>query len=244
MSPGVLITRPEAAARPLAKKIAALGYRPILSPMLDIHHLGPPAEIDGVGALAFTSARGVEAVADDLRLRHLPVFTVGTATAMAARAAGFRVAGAGAGGVQSMVELIVSTWPKSDGAVLHISGRDVRGDLVADLTSGGVPARRHIAYVAQRAPQLTAAAEMALVAGEVSAALFYSARTATTFTLLARAAEAEHRLGGVIAIAMSPGVIAALGEIHWSRVAVAEVISEDAMIQCLTRELVLAKDGA
>ena len=95
----VLVTRPAEDAENLLRALEARGHQALLAPLLTIapnkDPPGPP-ELTGVQALLFTSANGVRAFAGLSDWRDLPVFTVGDASAAAARQAGFaRVEGAG-----------------------------------------------------------------------------------------------------------------------------------------------------
>ena len=86
----VLITRPREASERLARRIAALGYEPVIAPMLKIVPQTSSVPLPpGTGTLLFTSANGVRAFARRQPERSAPVFAVGAATADAARAAGF-----------------------------------------------------------------------------------------------------------------------------------------------------------
>ena len=81
LAPGVLITRPEPGAAETARRVAALGWRPILAPALVLAprpFAAPPAQ-----ALLLTS----RAAARALPPSDTPVLAVGEATAAEARAA-------------------------------------------------------------------------------------------------------------------------------------------------------------
>ena len=82
---------------------------PAVAPLLAIRPIPQPApDLTGVAALAFTSANGVAAFAALTPDRSRPVFTVGDATAQAARAAGFaRVESAG-GDLDRLAALITA----------------------------------------------------------------------------------------------------------------------------------------
>ena len=98
-----LVTRPEEDAAPLAAALAERGIEVTVEPLLAIRPIADaPIDLAGVQALLFTSANGARcfaALAAERGIagwRELPVFTVGDASAAAARAAGFgRVESAG-----------------------------------------------------------------------------------------------------------------------------------------------------
>src|SRR6185312_986935 len=93
----VLVTRPEPVAVATARRLAALGFDPILLPSTQTRPL-PVAvgellenRIEGMTAVVITSANGVRHAPAELiaALAHLPCHAVGSKTAQAAIAAGF-----------------------------------------------------------------------------------------------------------------------------------------------------------
>src|SRR5262245_41571800 len=99
-TPGLIwITRAQPGADATAGRVRALGREPLVAPLLEVSPAGGgPIDLAGVGALAFTSANGVRAFAAREAGRGLAVFSVGAATAAAARAAGFAEVAASDGG--------------------------------------------------------------------------------------------------------------------------------------------------
>ncbi|MBN9252948.1 MAG: uroporphyrinogen-III synthase, partial [Mesorhizobium sp.] len=89
----VLITRPEPGASHTARKLAELGFEPVLLPLSDTIPLFPePSAVPSdAAAVAITSANAIRHAAPDLlsALSSLPCHAVGTKTAQAARSAGF-----------------------------------------------------------------------------------------------------------------------------------------------------------
>ena len=148
----VLLTRPRAAAERLAQDLAARGHEVLIEPLLTIEPLpGPLPDLAGVQALVITSAHAVPALAGtDPRL---PVFVVGSATAAAARAAGRRDVRVGEGDARALARLIARQLRPADGALLHLSGSEVRPELGQDLAAAGLraaPSRRSIGRAPRR----------------------------------------------------------------------------------------------
>jgi len=85
----VWVTRAEPGAARTAVRLTALGFEPLVAPVLAIRPLSPAIDLTDIAALAFTSVNGVAAFAARTPERDRPVFTVGDATAQAARDAGF-----------------------------------------------------------------------------------------------------------------------------------------------------------
>ncbi len=137
----VWITRAEPGASRTAERVRALGHEPVVAPLLEVRALPAAIDLEGVGALAFTSANGVRAFAALSDARALPVFAVGEAPAAAARAAGFADVASADGDVQALAALIARARPA--GAVLASLAAEPAGDLIgalqaADVTVQGV----------------------------------------------------------------------------------------------------------
>ena len=110
----------------------------MVAPLLAIRPLPQAApDLTGVAALAFTSRNGVAAFAALTEARALPVFTVGDATAEAARAAGFAEIHSAAGALGDLARLLASAAP---GVVLVPGALEPAGDLPA-LLAGRVEVR-------------------------------------------------------------------------------------------------------
>lgn len=140
----VWVTRAEPGAARTAARLAALGFEPLTAPVLEIRPLAPVMDLSGVAALAFTSINGVEAFAALEGGRALPVFTVGDATAEAARQAGFAAVQSAAGDVHALARLIAEAAP---GPVLAPGAAEPAGDLAA-LLAGVVEVRIVAVYEA------------------------------------------------------------------------------------------------
>ena len=119
----VVILRPEPGASATLARAAAAGIEAVAIPLFalrPVEWVAPPA--NGYDALLLTSANAVRCGRDQLAgLSALPTYCVGEATAVAARAKGFAVAGTGAEDAAALVELV----PKGL-RLLHLAGRDHR----------------------------------------------------------------------------------------------------------------------
>lgn len=239
----ILVTRPRADAEELAKLLAARGHEALIEPLLDIATLpGDAVTAEGAQALVFTSANGVRALiernsGDISTLRALPVYTVGDATARAAREAGFADVVSASGDVNSLAELIVARVRPDIGPLLHVVGSDVAGDLAGQLAEKGFTLTRAALYQATKSEALSAEAVEALKRGEVKAALFYSPRTASAFAALA--GDIAPALGRATAICLSPAVAEAVedlpGAASWRDILTAAEPTQDALLAALDR---------
>lgn len=221
-----LVTRPEPDASAFAALCRANDVMPISAPLMDIKIAAKRVDLDGIGALAFTSANGVRAFAKNNSIRDLMVFVVGPATAEAARAEGFVDIHMAGGDVDALAQIIAKARGLFNGAVLHVAGTDRAGNLLAMLGANNVPARRAVLYEARAVSELPASAKAALSASPpVEWAAFFSPRTAKLFVSLARAAGQEDCLAHIQAACLSEAVAEAVtgaaGDVRWKSINVA-----------------------
>ena len=211
------MTRPRGAAEGLAEALAARGIAAVIEPLLTIEFIdAPPLDLGGVQAVLCTSANGVRALARLSSERALRLFAVGDASAAEARAEGFtRVASAG-GNAGDLARLVCERLSPACGLLLHISGRDVAGDLDGRLRAKGFAVERVVLYEARPVTALSAATRAALAAREVDVALFFSPRTAAIFAQLAAAAGVTEALSGVAAVSISAAADTALGPLAFA----------------------------
>ncbi|MFL5295975.1 MAG: uroporphyrinogen-III synthase [Phenylobacterium sp.] len=143
----IWITRAQPGADVTAQRVRALGHDALVAPLLMVQPVSE-AQVDlaGIAALAFTSANGVRAFADLSPERSLRVFAVGSATAQAARAAGFRLVLSADGDVEALAEGIGQRRTELRGAVLHPGAAEPAGDLAGALEKYGIRSRHLILY--------------------------------------------------------------------------------------------------
>ena len=227
----VLITRPRDDAGPLAEMLAALGVESLIEPMLEIRFLaGECPDLDGVQAVALTSANGARALAARVGRRDIPVLAVGEATAAAARAAGFADVAMAGGDVAALAALARERCAPGAGPLLHVSGSVVAGDLAGSLEAEGFTVRRATLYEALASGALSDAARVAIVDGSLDAVLLFSPRTARTFVTLAADAGLGDALGNLRALCLSEAVAEAVRPFPWREVRVAERPDQSALL--------------
>jgi uroporphyrinogen-III synthase len=233
-----IVTRPIEDAAPLARALAERGVEAVIAPLLaivpapDAAHRLEDALI-GAQALLFTSANGVRVFAAASARRELAVFTVGDASAAAARIAGFRAVASAGGDVRDLVQLVAARLAPRGGALVHIAGSAVAGDLIGMLGALGFTARRAVIYDAVPAAALDAATVAAIRQGEASLALFFSPRTAASFVRLATAAGLGPACRGMAAIGLSAAVASALGGLEWRGIHVAATPRQQDLLAAL-----------
>lgn len=186
---GVWVARPLPAGARTAGRVAALGHRPLLAPVLDLALSGAPAPDGPFDALVLTSASAVPALAGS-PFTGLPAYCVGTRTASAARAAGLGPVHEAGGDALALADLIGQALPRG-ARLLHAAGRERKDEPGDTLAARGYRLTVWVAYAARPLPTLPEPVAAALDAGALDAALHYSRRSAATALGLARMAGRE-----------------------------------------------------
>jgi uroporphyrinogen-III synthase len=226
----VWVTRARPGAEETARRLRELGLEPVVAPLLAVRAIAAAAvDLQGVGALAFTSANGVTAFAALSLERRMKVFAVGAATARAARERGFADVTSADGDVAALARIILALGP-GIGAVLHPGAVEPAGDLVGDLRASGVEARALAVY--QTLVQAPDAETTALIPA-IDAVLLQSPRAARALRDHLDAHPAPH----LLAFCLSQGVAAPLAGAALAGVAVAGRPDEAALLERLTRDL-------
>lgn len=217
----VWITRAEPGASATARRVEALGWTPLVAPLLEARPLPVALDLNGIAALAFTSAHGVRAFAS-LTDARLPAFAVGDATAEAARAAGFRFVQSADGDVTDLAALIADARP---GPILHAGALHPAGDLVGDLASRGVSARAVALYDTVPLNPVTALSKLP----QITVITTHSPRASG---LLANVLNA-HPTAHLRILALSEAVAAPLRALENATIAVAPFPNEPSLLNLL-----------
>lgn len=224
----VIVTRTQPGADETAAALRAMGYQPILSPMLRIVETGLASDLlEGVSGLIFTSANGVRAF---MAAGHEPApfmaWCVGPSTASAARETGFRHVMEGDGDADDLARLILTARPEIAGPLLHIANDAAAGHLVASLRAEAIDARFAAAYQTLAAPSLSEAALSALAQGS-ALMLLHSAKAAEAVARSGAALE-QARIVAISAAALAPLEQLAIGR-RW----IAARPNEEALLAAL-----------
>ena len=199
-APTVLLTRPAAQSDSFAQSLRAQmsGLRVVISPLMAPVFVAVTLPQGPLQGIILTSQTGAEA-ARHLRAQ-LPdlAYCVGARTAQVARDAGFRVLSA-QGDAEALLALILQQNTKN---LLHLRGREARGDLAQRLSAAGIPTQERVVY-AQDPLALTDEAAALLTGRAPVLVPLFSPRSAEILG-------AEwHRLGAtapLIVVAISPAV--------------------------------------
>lgn len=229
--PTLLITRPEADAAPLIRRLDALGIDSVAAPLLDIEYLeGPELDVETVQAMLLTSANGARALAKRTERRDIPCLAVGDATAQTATELGFLSVSSAGGDVDDLAKLAAQKCNPKGGVLLHAAGSVSAGDLAAMLEPQGYKVWREMLYEARTATELPPEAVEAIRDGVVDGVVLYSPRTAAHFRHLLSAAELDDHMGVLTLFALSKNVLEAAGE-GWEDVIVAAQPDQESLLE-------------
>ena len=218
--PRVWITRARPGAERTATALTARGFTPVIAPVIALEPLDTPLDLTGVTGLAFSSRNGVTAFADRTPRRDWPVFTVGDATAGAARACGLVEVRSAGGAVDDLAALIAAAWPADGGLILAPGPREPAGDLAAALAG----------RVEIRPLPLYAAVETDIAPPEAfDVVLVHSPRAALALATRLGPSEARDRL----MVAISAAAAAPMEHTGFAEIRIATRPTEDSLLAAL-----------
>ena len=243
----VLLTRPERDAAVLQARIAALGCRVSLAPLLDIQ-LRPIAAdaLAGATAIVATSRNGLKALAHSDALqtaRALPIFAVGPATAQLAHELGFETVIPGAGTGADLVPIVSAHPSAASGKLVHLAGDHLAFDLAGALRERGIELNVLPVYASVAAETLQAPVVADLAAREIDAVVLMSPRSAAIWARLTAQDRLHPALTGVTHICLSDAVAGALSGIDGLTKVIAEQPNADAIVSAVYRLAGSAKTG-
>lgn len=224
MTRRLLILRPEPGAAATAARATARGFEVAVAPLFDIVAVAwTPPEASAFDAVMLTSANAVRHAGPALTAySRLPLYAVGAATAVAARAAGFADVAAGDRDASALLARIAAD---GAGRLLHLAGREHLATDHPDLTIV-----RRVVYAAEAVRSLPALAGTALSEGAI--ALLHSPRAAAMFRRLVDQAGYDPAAIRIAAISDTTGEVAGTG---WASVVTAEMPNDDALLAAAAR---------
>ncbi len=227
----ILVTRPKEDSVSLVAALAKLGAETSLEPLLTINFEQDKSHsLDGVQALLITSANGVRAFAHIEKNRTLPVYTVGDSSKKEAEEAGFETVYSASGDVEALAELVSKKLDPHKGALLHVAGSHLAGDLKGLVEKKEFYYRRAVLYSAEKVTALSKETKKNLRANQIDGVVFYSPRTAHTFTTLIKKARLQKTCKNMTAFCLSPAVAKKAEELSWKTVDIAEKPEQESLL--------------
>lgn len=230
--PKILVTRPQPDADDTAGRLAALDLDPVLSPLMEMNALTPDLpDATKLAALVLTSANALRALDQQDQLTpytRLPTFAVGDKTAAKARQAGFTTVISANGNFADLVALLKQQ--TFEGPVFYPTTTSGFGDLGDALAPTDTQVISAPVYEMHPIAELPANIIDMLNSGEISAVSLYSRRTAERFCALVQNRLDKQAYSALTAICLSENVAAPMIANHFTRIALADYPSEEAMM--------------
>jgi uroporphyrinogen-III synthase len=206
----VIVTRPAESARRTATRLAALGHDALLLPLTRAEHRTEVAQnalARPHQAIVFTSAEAIRALKGINLAPHLetPVFTVGEASAEAARIAGFRHVTAGGGTGADLAGLIGSADLKT---LLYLAGTPRSPGFEDGLQRQGIGC--DVAECYAMVPRQWSRQEVALLSPMPDGLLLYSREAAQLFFAHQAVRERRQAFYGLRVFCLSAAIAAAI----------------------------------
>jgi uroporphyrinogen-III synthase len=227
MTTGLLITRPAPQAALTAARVAALGYQPVLAPLMTIVPLVWQLPAVQPQTVLITSANALPALAESGLARSTPIYTVGAQTAAAIAAIGFSNVKSADGDSADLAALVSKETKPAAGLLLYLRGQDIAGDLQKRLQVSGYQIETRVVYRSDAAISLPIAVTAVLTQGEVLGALLYSPRSAAIFTKLA-----PHRKLRLYCLSQAVAQAAGAG---WTELIIAAHPDENSLLELLPK---------
>lgn len=228
----IWVSRPEPGAQRTAERLAALGHRGLVAPVLRIAPTDAPPPAGPFDGLILTSANAAGPLAAT-GLTGLPVFAVGARTAEKARATGLASVHCADGDAAALARLVAHHL-RPGCTLLHAAGEDRKAEPAASLEGAGYRVMAWNAYAAQALDTLPEPAARALGATDggppLSGALHYSRRSAETAAALSAAAGLSGAFRALAHYCLSADVAAGLVEFGFAAHFVAARPTEEALL--------------
>ena len=223
----VWITRAQPGADATAGRVRGLGLEAVAAPLLEVRPIaGAALDLSDVSALVFTSANAVAAFAARSDVRSLRVFTVGDATAAAARAQRFASVLSAQGDVTALAAALATRRRELAGVILYPAAAEPAQDLAAALAEVGLNVRQTALYeTVELAPSEALAARL----HEIEGVLLHSAKAARVLAGFLKRQPAPH----LAAFCLSPEVARQLGRVRLAVRVAAPAPSETALLSLI-----------
>ncbi len=227
----VIVTRAEPGASETAARLEAMGVQALVSPVLSVQSDASVAlpDLSTVSGLVFTSANGVRTFVERSNDRSHAAWSVGPATAAAAREAGFDQVFESAGNAVDLANFIAAHATPGPKPLLHVANAAAKGDLKSTLAELGFTVTFAPLYAMQPAAVLAPGAVNALEAGQACIVLVHSAKGAERFATLIDDLDFQN----TFAVAISDAALAPLADLPLTGRYTATNPNEDGLLTAL-----------
>ena len=245
----VLVTRPEPGGEKTARRLVAMGHEPVWLPLFEARITASPEELpptDLISGLVATSARAFLMFARSKTpassLRDVPVHAVGSATAAAAREAGFTDVREGGGTAQSLIQTLAGQpeqvsagdeSARSGGTLVYLAGVPRTPVIESGLESRGM---RHEVLECYEMTEISYSTDILIseiLSPPPDAVLLYSSNAARRFSVLTDVPECRRSLDFMRFVCLSAAIADDLPKRWQGRAVIAERPDEASLLASL-----------
>lgn len=240
LRPTLLVTRPIERAGKTIARLHQEGYAVVHAPLLTIVPVTTdfPVSSQPYNAVIVTSAYALGALSSPpsslTALLHLPCYTVGDATAIAARAFGFSNVISADSNSQGLAALLAQQQPARS-TLLHIAGKDVRDEGLTNLQHQKITILRWVTYSADLAPCWEEDVIKTVQKSRPLTILLYSPRTAAHFMTLLQHHNLIEYTPELCCIGISQAVLPPLSNHRWQSLTSALHPTDNSVIETVLR---------
>lgn len=236
--PVIWLNRPREDSMSFANDLAAHNVATIIAPVLSIMREPLPAlTITNPAALLITSRHAAHALASlPAAWRALPAYCVGSATARAVAEFGLPHIIPGTRNALALLPQIIADIPAGS-ELLYLAGDETRTDVVTHLAAHSIHVTTAIVYRAIAERTLNDEIHSALSGHRVSAAAFFSPRSAEIACKMIKQNGFTAAATQMNAYCLSPAVAKAAQALPWANIHTSPIPTRHAM-----RELIVSRE--
>ena len=240
----VVVTRPYPDNEKTAEALRQRGFEALLAPALRFDVIPFSFEDDRYDAVLVTSANAIRALSVHSRkaaFMKLSLFTVGDATAEAARQAGFEQIISAKGDAAALRDLVVQRVQngslKPGAKLCYIAAADQAHDLESELSAAGFDVTVYVAYRMVPVVHLPDDVVDAFRNGDAKVVMHFSVRSTRSFLEASRMAGIEVAALALPQCCISHAVAAVVREAGAERVPVAQTPDQNALLATVEQAL-------
>lgn len=225
-----LIIRSQTGADATAAKVANLGYCPIILPAAILCPTNNIININNIQAILITSSNAPRLAKLNDDILKIPVFAVGDATKQAAIEAGFENVISAGGDASALAVLTADRLKPNNGALMHLRGLEVAGDVKGLLNACGFEVKTTTIYETIENPEFVLNINNILKENS-GIVLFHSPKGAQRFRKYADFSLLSHWT----AICISSATMVSIDEPAWKQIHAAISPNEASMMEQINK---------
>lgn len=227
------MTRPKDMATSLAAALSARGHRVRMEPLLKIDPVFQDEAIpEDIQAVLITSPRGAKFGASRQLLPY-PAFSIGKATAQAAKKYGWKSVIDAQGDGQALADKVKDALDPRNGSLLHLRGETARDTAPHLLQDHGFVVHSRVVYQARPVANFTTATMNSLDRGQTDGVLLFSPATAATYCEIVEDLELIDSCRDMDVFCLSSAVSEPVAALPWKRSFIATQPNTRAMLELI-----------